>query len=382
MPHTPRAILILFCIVLVTPLMVLCFDFDPFARQDENRKMADRPKFSWSWSAIENFPNEYQLYFNDNFGFRSLLVKGNFFLRYELLRVSTSENVVVGDKGWLYYTGDRDLNDYRGITQYTDDQLRRSVHALQLKKNWLAQQGIHYLLVIPPNKSTIYPEYLPTGYKRVRVATGLDDFVNFVKKNSDLEVLDLRCPLLEKKQERNLYFRTDTHWNNYGAFIAYQEIIKSLTTWFPVMVPFRAEDFTISLHDHSGGDLTTMIGGKDFLHDENYIFKPNEPFTAIKIETNDRLTDPFTIAKEGKALPRVVIFRDSFFAAIIPFFAEHFSVSRYIWSRWNSHTPMEDIITKYQPQIVIEEVLERYIKTDADIFAREIPPYLTAAPLR
>lgn len=380
MPHTPRAILILFCIVLITPLMVLWFDLDPFMRHNENRKLADRPKLSWSWSAIEKLPREYQLYFNDNFGFRPLLVKGNFFFRYELLGVSTSKNVVVGDEGWLYYAGEGDLNDCRGITKFTDDQLRRSIHALQLKKAWLAQRGIHYLLVIPPNKSTIYPEYLPVGYKRVRQESGLDDFVNFIRKNSNLDVLDLRASLLEKKQERSLYFRTDTHWNDYGAFIAYQEIIKSLTSWFPAMVPFRVDDFSISLKDHSGGDLTNMIGGQEFLSDENYIFTPKKPFTAIKSEKNERMTDPFTMTKEGEGLPRVVIFRDSFFAALIPFFTEHFSVSRYIWSRWNSQTPMEEIVAKYQPQVVIEEVLERYIKTDADIFARKIPSYLTVAP--
>jgi hypothetical protein len=300
MSKTPRAILVLFCLLLIAPTLGQWFDLDPFLRHNENRKLAERPELTWTWSAFQKFPREYQAYVNDNFGFRNTLVRGNYLLRYRLLKVLSSKQVVVGQEGWLYYTGEGDLDDCRGITQFNDDQLRRWTRALLLKRNWLAQQGIHYLLVIPPNKSTIYPEYLPAGYKRLRQKTALDDFMDFVRQNSDLNVIDLKAPFLERKQERNLYLRTDTHWNDYGAFLAYQEIIRPLASWFPAITPLTFDDFNITLNKRTGGDLSSMIGGQEIFDDENYVFSPKRPFTAVISEKNNTFTTHYYDKRCGK----------------------------------------------------------------------------------
>jgi hypothetical protein len=119
-----------------------------------------------------------------------------------------------------------------------------------------------------------------------------------------------------------------------------------------------------------------MIGGSDFLSEENYIFAPKKPFSAKMIEKEQGRRDPFTMTKVGTALPRAIIFRDSFFTAMVPFVAEHFSVSRFIWERWNSRTQMDEILDEFNPDIVIEETVERLIEPDGNFFAQGIPSYL------
>jgi alginate O-acetyltransferase complex protein AlgJ len=376
---TPRAILLIFCLLLLLPLAGQWLKLAPAPANSENRKLTERPQLSWSVPALQKFPREYQAYYNDNFGFRKILVRGNYLLHYGLLGVSPSSQVLVGRNGWLYYTGEHELDDYRGITRFHEDQLQKWAEALLLKRNWLRQKGIRYLLVIAPNKSTIYPEFLPDGYGRVRQGSGLDDFLSYVRRHTDLDVVDLRQSLLADKEKHELYLRTDTHWNDYGAFLGYRELVRPLAAWYPSIIPLELGDFSISWKAHYAGDLAKMMGAREDRSDAGYFFTAKRPPQAIVSEKGEKPRDPFTVEKKVAGLPRAVIFRDSFFTGMIPFVAEHFSSSRYIWSRWDSQIPMEDILASYHPQIVIEEEVERIIKNDYNVFAGGIPSYFNSA---
>lgn len=358
---TPRSIIIIFLLFLVLPVIGQAFKLDPYSPHTENRKLGAMPGLSWSLSEMKEFPKLYQTYFDDNFGFRNTLVRGSYLYHAKLLRTSPSDSVILGRNGWLYYSGTGELEDYRGITHFSESQLFRYAELLNWKKAWLAEMGIRYLLIIAPNKSTIYPEHLPKGYGRVRQETGLDELIAYLRQNTDLEVIDLRDQLLQRKSERNLFKRTDTHWNNYGAFLAYREIVRPLASWFPTIKPFDFSDFTVTAEKCSSGDLAAMMGGQEFLSDENYAFVPKKPLSSVMCDKMDR-PERFTMTNGIPGLPRAVIFRDSFFSAVVPFISEHFNTSRYIKSDWNEHTPIGGLITKYRPNVVIEEIVERKLK--------------------
>lgn len=374
--QTPKAIFILFIAMLLLPTADSLWSLDPFSRHNENRKLAERP--SLSFSELKKFPAKFQTYFNDNFGFRNTLVRGNYFLKYRLLGASPSSQVIIGKKGWLFYTGEGEVEDCRGVTDFTDEQLQRWTMNFELKKTWLAAQGIRYLLVIPPNKSTVYPEYLPDALTRVQPVSGVNEFIDYVKKNSQVELVDLRKTLADAKATGDVYFKTDTHWNNYGAFHAYAEIIKPIVSWFPEITPLKLEDFSIEKKHGASGDLAGMIGGLEFLSEDQFDLTPKKHFTATLFEKNENARDPFTMEKSNDQLPNAVIFRDSFFTAMVPFVADNFSSSRYYWQRWDTLTPITDIIDRYHPDIVIEEVVERSFKYDQNDFAKPIPSYMAS----
>jgi hypothetical protein len=56
-------------------------------------------------------------------------------------------------------------------------------------------------------------------------------------------------------------------------------------------------------------------------------------------------------------LPRLVMFRDSFASALVPFLSTCFSRSVYVWSFYHDLS----LITREKPNIVIDEVNERYL---------------------
>jgi alginate O-acetyltransferase complex protein AlgJ len=360
MHKTPNAVFFFFGLLLIAPDIGQWLHLDPISSQSENRRSAEKPKFSLEVSSLKELPKSCRFWINDNFGFRNALLRGNFLLRYELLGVSPSADVVLGRNGWLYYAAELDSNDCRGMTVISNKQLGRWTRTVLKKKDWLAKKGIKYILVIAPNKSTIYPDFLPAAYNWVKQDSFADDLINYIRNNSDIAVVDLKKPLLRYKQRNDLYFKTDSHWNSYGAFIAYKEIIASFSAWFPDVNPLRTDDFEISTQSYNG-DLSGMMGGQGLLHDDEYTFIPKKPFNAFVSEKRD-YQGSFTMRAGSYGQLKAVIFRDSFFNALLPFVAEHFSVSRYISKDCESLSEMDEIIEKYRPEIIIEEIVERNVK--------------------
>ena len=276
--------------------------------------------------------------------------------------------MIAGKNGWLFFSGNAEIEDARHITRFSEDQLHRWCVNYNLKKKWLKQQGVQYLLVIAPNKSSVYPEYLPNGLKMVREASALDDFMEYMKKNSEVDIVDLRKSLISAKDRETVYFKTDTHWNNYGAFVAYSDIMKAVKRLVPEIEYLQLDNFKIDKKLSAAGDLAGMIGGQSLMSDYQYHFLPRKAFTASVVEKSEKVRGTFTMEKRDVNLPRATVFRDSFFIALVPFLAESFSSSTYYWQTWDTKTPMNEIIKLHRPDIVIEEVVERNFKYDHSNF--------------
>ena len=55
---------------------------------------------------------------------------------------------------------------------------------LVARRDWLAERGIKYLVVVAPNKNTVYPEMLPGGFEKATDDSQLDQLLRYIKKNS------------------------------------------------------------------------------------------------------------------------------------------------------------------------------------------------------
>lgn len=369
---------LIFMVALLVPITDMLLKLDPFPHLYENRQMAKRPNISLSINDLQAFPREYTKYINDHFGFRNALIRLNFLIRYNLLKTSPSAQVVLGKAGWLFYSGEKSLEDFRGITTYDSHTLEKWAETLEIKRKWLAERGVKYLFIIAPNKETIYGEYLPERFTKIRNKTGLDELVAYVKKHTDVEILDLRESLFRAKDSERLYYKTDTHWNNYGAFLAYREIMNTLTSWYPQLHANSIEDFTIQKTRDFSGDLASLAGGSEFLKEENIVLTPKKPRTAKNTANSEVMKIPFatfTMEQHNSRLIRAITFRDSFFNDVIPYLSEHFQHNKYIWFLWDRSTPITELILSEKPDVVIEEVVERMIKRDMRDFTTNKPKF-------
>ena len=198
----------------------------------ENRALASRPELKLDRAVLAGFPARFEAYFNDQFGFRKRLIHWLNIIKVAGLGVSPSSKVVLGRNGWLFH-GDLYLDYYRAISLSRRAKLAMWQQLLESRRDWLAARGIPYLVVFVPTKSTMYPEYMPRVYNRVDRESRLDQLKAHLKTHSTLTILDLREPLLAAKSDGQIYYRTDTHWNNRGAYAGYARIMEALSAWFP-----------------------------------------------------------------------------------------------------------------------------------------------------
>ena len=367
---------LLFLLAVFLPVSDMWLKLDRFKQLIENRQFAKPPQLSFTVKSIKNFRSAYTKYFNDHFGFRNSLFRLNFIIRHDFLRTSLSKQVIFGKNGWLFYSGDGEIEDFRGITKYDAKTLEKWAKTLEMKRIWLEKRGIRYLFVVLPNKSSIYGEFLPDSYNRVRETTALDELLEYLKKHTRVKVVDVREALLAAKSKERVYHRTNTHWNEYGAFIAYRQIMKPVIQWFPSLEIQTVDDYLIEKKIGGGGDLADMIGGTEFIKEEYINLKPLDNHSLKIKDIGDISKSPITFDQDNSSFPRALIFRDSFFSSVAPFLAGHFQHSKYYWQSWDTSTPIEEIVSSQKPDIVIEEIVERMVKTKMADFVGNPPKFI------
>jgi len=358
----------IFILIIFMPLADLFFNLAPDLAQTEQRNLAVFPEFKLDPYLIHNYPRQFESFYNDNFGFRDHLLAWNNLIHVRLLKTSTVPLVVIGKEGWLFYTGDGMIEKYRATEPYSDNQLEKIKIKLKERQYYLSTQGIEYYVIIVPNKITIYPEYLPDSIKKVNNKTRYDQIVDYIKDDPEINIIDLRDVMFKNKDKYILYEEGGTHWNKFGAFLAYQEIInvfsekfselkaKNITEFdlIETIVPKPAMSNFLPLPGEiKKGNITSFVPrfqtfSKDIIIVYNHSIRgvdPNNPvpILARKIENSTK--------------PSLLAFADSFMLGIDQFIREDFKETYYIASREFD----TGIINYTKPDIVINELAERYI---------------------
>jgi hypothetical protein len=368
---TDGVLIVLFALSISLPLVTTIIDFDPFPPINENRDLATWPKFG-NLTILPIYLKNIELYYNDHFGYRQALIQGRALLMVKILGVSSNPEVILGKDGWLFLGSTGTLDYFRASTPFRSQELERWQQMLENNRDMLAEQGIRYLIIIAPNKDTIYPEYMPDKITRVHNDTRMDQLLAHLREHSDIEILDLRKPLKAAKLQEELYYKTDTHWNDLGAFIAYQQIIKQLAIWYPQFQPLPKSDFETRIMKEKGEfDLTLLLGLGNFIQEDTVQMRPldasaypidsNIPFVPTNLKAGQQ---PSAWETGNGSLPRAVIFHDSFVAGHLQsFLSEHFS--RTAFYHWQYRTQYEGtlaILEREQPDVVIHEFVERFLQ--------------------
>ncbi len=298
-------------------------------------------------------------YFDTHFGFRRQLVHAHALASIRTMNVSPSPTVIKGRDGWLYYADDDALEDYESDAPMSDEDLRDWANALVSTRDALRAQGIAYLFVLAPDKHVIYPEHLPASIHRVRPMYRMDELIGYLHAHTDLSVLDLRPALLSRKEAEQVYFRTDTHWNDAGAFAGYQAILRAAGQAVPGLAPQERAMFTDVERDEPGGDLAEMLGVSELLRERSRYLEPRLPRRARRLEP-PTLREGYEVARvvteiPDSSLPRLVMFRDSFATRLIPLLSEHFGRAVY---QWQNDVDL-DLVAQEKPAIVIHEMVGR-----------------------
>ncbi len=270
--------------------------------------------------------------------------------------------MILGKDGWLFYTEDGSLDDFTNENALTAEELRRWRDVVVRARNWCQARGIVYLFTLPPDKYVIYPEFYPPSVKALGPVSRTDQVMTATLDTG--VVLDIRQAILTGSRRERVFDVTDTHWNERGAFIAYQQIIEALRTRVPAVPPAHdRSEFDAPTREVEGRDLAAMMGLKRVLREQDLRLVPKtprkyrvlEPLGGYATGGNGLIITEIP----GSTLPRAVIFRDSFTSKLAPFLSEHFSRAVYLWQ--NDFDAK--IVGEEHPDVVIQEIVGRHLHT-------------------
>lgn len=352
-----------FIVIIASPMLIHNFGMDSKNINTEQRNLASKPDLNLMNDSYQTYISDYETYVNDNFGFRNEFIKINNFIKVKLLKTSPSEKVIIGRDGWLFYNSEGEIDDYRGTNHFSVQELEVIRENLEKRSQWLGNLGIEFYVTVAPNKSTIYPEFLPSSIKKYNDKSRLDQLINYLADNSEVQIIDLRPSLIENKSENLIYKKNDTHWNGMGAFIGYKEIARRLQEDSIISAPLVTENYEL-VSEIGGGDLANMLSMNDILLEEHFSLRPKLQTLVHKAEVDSMLypNPGQLVVTDNPALrnsPKLLMFRDSFATDMIPFLSEHFSKSVYVWD----HHFSTDVIEQEKPDIVIFEVVERSLQS-------------------
>ena len=357
-------LIVAFFSLLWLPTLDSLFHLDHAPTPNEKRLLNTFPK----WSAPGVSPKAYlggiEAWFNDRFGFRKRLVRLHSKWKRDLFKDSSLADVIVGRDGWLFYGGGRMIDNHRGTSLFSTNDLRAWQELLEARRDWLARRGIRYLFVVAPNKESIYPEQLPEWLATPGSTRKLDQFIAHMRAHSTVEVLDLRPALLEAKRAGRVYLLTDSHWNALGTFAGYQAVVRAISRQWPGLEPLPLEAFGQSIEDTDGGDLADMLGQERTLKERGVIrLDPKPPLQPLEV-LDDTALDPGSVTRERRLRfteqpgqrHRVMLFRDSFASAWQKLLGRNFSRVLYVWQQhWSV-----PLVERERPDMVVDEMLERY----------------------
>jgi alginate O-acetyltransferase complex protein AlgJ len=358
-----RLLVAIFIAIITLPLAANLAGIDGADPANENREMAPFPQWTGTWQSAAEYPDALGRWFEDHFGLRSLLVRSYGEIRLFVLGVSPSTAVIAGREGWLYYADDGGKDDYTNEKPMPAIEVNIWREDLVRAQEWLRAQGIAYVFTIAPDKHVIYPEYVPTSIRRIQPVSRTDQIFEALA-GTRVAAVDLRVSLQEAKARERVYFETDTHWNDRGAYVAYRQIIDAVRQQLPRTPPaWTRHDYDSVEEPGAGRDLAGMLGLRNTLRETDLRLIPKRPRRA-------RVVDPpgeEPMAELGRLvteiadprLPRAVIFRDSFASRLVPFLSEHFSRAVYLWQ----NDLDADTVLEEHPDVVIQEIVGRHLYT-------------------
>ena len=307
--------------------------------ESTGEQTAEQVKTPW-FTALQNTLNS----FTERLCARNKLIAFNSELT-SLLTGGTymeSTQVLLGKNNWLFYKTELDghpLWDYMGINHFTDDELAAIAANLVSMRDGFNALGVDFYVTALPNKEIIYEEYMPDTVARVDEVSRAEQLADYIWDNTDLVYVYPKQALLDAKAEGQIYYQTDTHWNQKGAFVGMQQLMHE--AYGVEAKNLDSVSFDITSHDLAG-DLAVIGGVADKYNiDTTYVFDAD---TADKAQYRDEVA---------------LVVGDSFSGFLSTIAKGYYKEVHWIYTKDFTMS----LLDEYDADVVIWESVERYMET-------------------
>jgi hypothetical protein len=327
-------VVVLSAMILVGGILIFVLPSKDFS-QEENRMLTTFPKFSFESLLSGEFTADIGSFYSDQFPFRDALVGFKANLELALLRCENN-GVLVGEDGYLIDRLEYSEAEYKN--------LESGLRAIDKFIEYCEENGYSAELALMPRAIDVMQSKIHPFFDTTRA----DAAWNIVRSAS-VSYVDV-LPELRARAEDGEYvwYKTDHHYTTLGAYYVYLALGKTLG-YTPVSLD-HFDKYTASESFHGttysasgikwadydtvefyryGGDtevkLFDSLGNEiesDGFYVKSYLEKKDK-YSAFLGGNSARLSIKHT---DGKERPTLLIVKDSFSHAIVPFLAIHFDI--------------------------------------------------------
>ncbi len=310
------AYLVLTVVICLIPFAGLTWHMS--SESSENRRLSEFPALRTEEGWNVTFLSDAGTWFEEHFAYRPEMVTVDALLRGRLFGVSTADGVIQGTDGWLYYKDS--LEDYLGGPLLSDRSIFNIAHSLRMMQDYVEKTGRTFLFTVAPNKNSLYGEQMPYYYKVKLGEEHNIDRLRPVLEREGVHYADL-YEIFEDQTEV-LYHQRDSHWNNKGAAMAAEALLDAAGRTHR---SYEGAEYTVRT-DYEG-DLDVMLYPEAVTPEDEIYY--DEPFTYEyqgEVESN---FDPEIETVQPEAEGSLLMYRDSFGNALLPFMAQEFANAKF-----------------------------------------------------
>ena len=334
--------------------------------EQENRYLAQAPKFSFSALFDGSFTESFEKYVSDQFFGRDLWVEGK--ARAEKAAGKTENNNV-------FFCADDTLVER--FTEPDPAQLSANIDAINaLAANTEAEV---YLALIP-GAAAIWSDRLPANADCADHLAVIDEVYSRV----DAETIDLASALRAAADEY-IFYRTDHHWTSLGACYASGRILAAFGAQANTPQAFAPETVTTEFYGtawSSSGATWVPPDSIDIYVPQGDAVVKNYPhgteedgtlYDFSRLETKDKYSmfcggnTPRLRVETGNEGPHLLVLRDSYFDSELPFLLGSFSEIDVLDLRY-FRTSVADFIRENDIDAVLVIYSVSNFSTDTSVF--------------
>lgn len=299
--------------------------------ENENRYLAEIPKFTYEKLINGEYMNGMDEYINDQFVVRD---------RWISIKTMVERAMLKQDINSVYFAKDDYLIEKHGNEEVSEEQAGKNMERLiEFVKKYTEKFGndrVNVMLV--PTASEILKDKLPlfaTGYNQNAY---MDKVIDSIPQGTFIDIRDM----FMKHKEEYIFYRTDHHWTVLGAYYAYENWAKDAG-----FTPLSKEEFDITLKsDEFHGTLHSKVN-TNVKPDDIYLYQikkdmdyhllynlteeKNTLYDLSKLEGKDKysvymggnnaVVEVETNNDNGR---RLLVIKDSFAHSFVPFAVNHF----------------------------------------------------------
>ncbi|MEG1718792.1 MAG: DHHW family protein [Clostridia bacterium] len=292
---------------------------------DENRELSQLPTFSINNLIKNKYTTKFETYIADQFMFRSFWMSTKTNIQTALMYKDINGTYIGKDD---YFIQKLPKNDK------VSDTFINNIETLSKK-----YPNMNLKTAIIPGAATVLSDKLPSTANPFDEVAVFDKFkTTFGDNNVDVN------SALSKRKDEYIYFKTDHHWTELGAYYGYEEIAKSLgitplplsdfedvmgsdnfygTMYSKGCFSFATPDTVEMFRYKKPLDIKVTIPETKTVRDDLFFtenLEKKDKYTVFLGE-NRKLITIDTNVNNGKTL---TILKDSYANALIPFLAPHY----------------------------------------------------------